>query len=234
MIQESFSKILDTDFSDGTLQCWEAQALHADSVTVVDDPAGGTGKAVKLHMKYSEDFSHMGYGNVPRAAIAYPENKLIFTNENTYYIKFKTFLPLDFQYDAVPGNTVAFYDQHTELTSGSTSNSLIIDKSNYIFNNSIDPTWRNMTKSVGATSVLGDLGRWVEWENYWRPSFSSVGRSAYWKDGKLVLDYRGFTGYQNVHYYQKFQVYKPLWKTMATSTTEEVIYIKDIKIYKGG
>lgn len=233
--EKKFSKIIDTDFSDGTLQQWRAEALNENSVNVVNNPDGTSGKCVRLHINYNEDFSGFLTGT-PRAAIVLDYNKFHYEINNEYLIKFKTFLPLNFQYETTYSNPFAFFDMHTTRDGGSSPNMIQIDKSSYQFKSNIDMKFDssdNLQKLINIYSITNDLGVWVSWINFYRPSYSLNGRSIIWKDGNIIFDYKGFTAYRNTNSYQKFQMYKWDWKVLPTDTTDEVIYIKDIEIYKG-
>ena len=234
--QIKFSKLIDTDFSDGTLQGWTPQALNENSVMVVNKPDGSNGKCVRLHINYNEDFSNMGYGNVPRAAIAFDANKFLYEKNKDYLIKFKTFLPADFQYETIYENKFAIFDMHTTLLEGATPNGILIDKTNYQWNSNIAAEFSNASylyKIINVGSILPDLGHWVEWVNYYRPSYSMSGRTVLWKNNQKIFDFNGYTAYKDVDTYQKFQLYKYAWQVSPTSTTDEVMYIADIQIFEG-
>lgn len=215
------------DFEAG-LDNWIKQALEG-GVSVVDNPLG-SGKALKSILQYDIDYSNMGFGNAPRAEIARTDYML--QNETAYRLKFKTFLPLNFQLESTYTNRHSFFQIHSTSNTGSPQLSLQIDKNNYVMT-----SHSNFTGTLYSERIFGlvtdDFGKWVEWDIYYKPSYSENGRVVIDKDGAQVLDYKGYCAYEGLDSYCKFGLYKWNWKLTPTTVTELITYHKDIEIIEG-
>lgn len=222
--------LLITDFANGIIDPWGAQANPGD-ISVVTDPVGSSIKAMKAHININEDFSKVANGS-PRAEIL--NTKQQFVNDNSYVIIFKTYLPQDFQAELTYTNPHSFFQVHQNISSGSPQLSLQIDKNNYLMTSTsselANPQYKSVTKIIGTIS--GDLGKWVEWTILYKPSYSASGQVVIWKNGLIVLVYNGVCAYNGVTGYPKFGLYKWNWKLTPTTTTDITTYFSNIGIYK--
>lgn len=228
--EQNYTLMLKTDFADKTVKPWAVHANPGD-ISVVLNPSDYSKKVMKAHINIKEDFSHVVNG-APRAEILNAEAKL--KNDFEYIITFNTYLPSDFQIEKTYNNPHCFFQVHQDILSGSPQLSLGIDKYNYrMTSNSstaVHPEYMPTVRTFG--NVNDDLGKWVKWAIYYKPSYSEKGRIIIFKDHKLVLDFKGVTAYDDITGYLKFGLYKWNWQKTPSSTTEITTYFSDINIYK--
>ena len=218
MMQKAYSQVLYTDFADNTVKPWGIQANSGD-IAVVPDPAGISGNVMKVHINVNENYSGVANG-VPRAEILslnnYPAWNYYFNNDSEYVIRFKTFLPADFQFETVYSNPHLFVQVHQNLSSGSPQFSIVIDGTNYKFaSDSALSTADHTEFSRIIGSVSGDLNSWVEWIIFYRPSHDIGGEVIIWKNKQLLYHYKGVCAYSAPQGYLKFGIYKWNWQKRA-------------------
>ena len=229
-ITEDYTQILNTTFANKTVSPWNIQA-NEKGITVVPFTFAPTKNVMKAHINVKENFSSLPSGT-PRAEILGAGIKL--ENDSEYIITFNTYLPPDFQIEKTYSNPHSFFQVHQNLLVGSPQLALGIDQDKYRMTSnssaSVHPEYKPTLKMLG--NINGDLGKWVKWVIYYKPSYSSSGRVIIFKDKKPLLDFKGVTAYDNVTGYLKFGLYKWNWQKAPTTTNDIVTYFSDIHIYK--
>lgn len=226
---QDYTLLLKTDFADKTVKPWDLQA-NPEDISVVLNPLSSE-NVMKAHINVNEDFSHVANG-APRAEII--NSKLKFENDSEYIITFNTYLPPNFQIETVSSNPNSFFQIHQDLMYGSPQLALGIDEYNYRMTSNSSgtgfPDYKPVVRLFG--NIKDDLGKWVKWSIYYKPSFSPNGRVLIFKDHRLMLDYTGITAYGETTAYSKFGIYKWGWRKAPTTTTDITTYFSDIRIYK--
>lgn len=229
-IKNKFSPLVETNFPNMSLKPWRVQANQGD-IEIVPNPTKFSKNVMKAHINIDEDFSNIANGS-PRAEIL--DAGVMIINDSEYLIKFKTYLPKDFQFETNYSNPSIFFQVHQQdIYLGSPPFAMEIDKGQYVMT--------SMTSPVGVPKdfefsvipfgkIKNDLGKWVDWKVFYKPSHSERGRVIIWKNGALVLDYTGCCAYNNSTGYLKFGIYKWNWKRVPSTTTDVITYFADIHV----
>lgn len=227
--KQDYTLLLSTDFADGTVNPWGVQANSGD-ISVVTSPTDSSKKVMKAHINVNEDFSHVANGT-PRSELV--DHKIVINNDSEYLIKFSTYLPSDFQMENLYSNPHIFFQVLQNVILGSPPLSIGIDKDNYRM---ASCTGDGHSKRPAVVKPLGkvtdDLGKWVDWMVFYRPSYSENGKIIIWKNKQVVINYTGFCAYKDVTSYIKTGIYKWDWKKAPTTTTDIIMYFSNINIYK--
>lgn len=228
-IKKNSTKLLSVEFWDKNILNWGIQANCGD-IVVVSDPINPLKNVMKAHININEDFSRVANGT-PRAEIL--NTKTMLSNDSKYLMEFKTYLPSDFQIEQTENRHI-FFQVHQKSSLGSPQLSLGIYRNNYRVTSSFSntPPYKHQALVKDLDLINNDLGKWVQWSIYYRPSYSKNGEIMIWKNNKLILNFKGFCAYEDPLGYLKFGIYKWNWKIGETSTTDIATYFSDIIIYK--
>jgi hypothetical protein len=162
------------------------------------------------------------------------EQKMTFGRD--YWIGFSTMLPRNWTHLRTGGEMLA--QIHGSSSSGNGDGGVPFE---------IRPKngdWRIITRGQNETnktytlnSVYEDVGRWVDWVIYYRPSYNSNGIIKVWKDGALVVNQTGRrTAFKsNIGPYWKMGLYLP-WKNRNCcdgDPVDRVVYHDAFRVASG-
>ncbi|MDD3013295.1 MAG: heparin lyase I family protein [Candidatus Gastranaerophilales bacterium] len=202
---------------------WYIQANPGD-IKIVDAPGGKKGKALRVSISKTEDFAGVANGS-PRAELLRPRE---FYHGEDYTIKWKTFLPDNFQFDN-SSNEEIITQIHQDAASGSPPFALGLAGNKYFMVS--DTPLGKQKKFFGNAEI--DSGKWIDWTLHYKPSFSDEGLSELYKNGQSVAKFVGPNTYPNNDIgYLKIGIYKWFWKkpSYPSKVDSLTIYFDDISI----
>ncbi|HEX5774991.1 MAG TPA: heparin lyase I family protein [Candidatus Paceibacterota bacterium] len=240
--------LFQTDFESDTTGIADAinnlsQQGPTDASVVVTTERAHTGsKSVKFNLNY-EDWDN-SYTLNKRAEVlpSGTQTWRYMTLGKEYWFGFSEYMPATWVND-LAGNGETLWQFHGSATGpGKASPPLAL----YVNTDNMRISVRGATTTVYADGtsppeqrlvympLAPDKGRWVDWVikvvfNY------SGGVVKVWKDGTLVLNYKGSTIYRTSSQttetgpYPKFGVYKWAWGTNPTQVTNRTLYLDDLK-----
>ncbi len=223
-IPSDYKIICDFNFDDSStaFDGWDVHA-NPNSIIVLDAPACKGGRAIRFSMNRTDDFSNVVNGS-PRAELAKSKDSYLYANKD-YIIKFKTYLPSDYQFDT-EGNREGIMQIHQTQSVGTSPLYLLGLDGNRYFSFTEPPHQSQKFDFWGDASQ--DKGKWISWALQYKASTDDGGSLELYKDGVLVSTITGPNSYEGDGAYVKIGVYK--WDWNNTEIANRSIYYDDVAI----
>jgi len=226
----TYDKLFSTTWTDGIDAGIGVQA-NAGDISVVDDPLVAGKKAIRVHISKAEDFSKIANGT-PRAELIFPK-AVSFSQGQDYLIRWSTFIPPDFKFDAK--QAVIITQVHQGTWTGGPTIALTVQGNRY----AISERGGEKTATVSAAKWIGcadaDQGRWVNWAlRYVADDSGHHASTQLWKDGRPVFASQGvpnaYMGVQDA--YLKMGLYKGGWNTSPSDVSEITLFFGPVSVSK--
>jgi hypothetical protein len=210
---------------------WEAddrdglilQANPGD-ITFVPDPMTGAASVMQAHIELAENYSKLVNG-APRAEVLLPET-VKFMQAGDYRVRWRTWLPADFKFDA--RQLTIIMQVHQSQASGSPTLALTLLGEKYSFSQRGGANSTAVSATTWICCANSDRGRWVDWTLRYIPDES--GAHAYtelYKDGRSVFRAQHVpNAYEHDQLaYLKLGLYKPHWaRDLSDVESQTVLY----------
>jgi hypothetical protein len=221
----SYQVIYRADFAAGIDRSLLLQGPRPDSFALVDAPGGHGGKALRISINRSDNFSGVANG-VPRAEVSVAGTRIAQGRE--YFIEWTEYLPSDYAFDSAQPEGLA--QIHSGPSAGTPPLSLTLEAGGKY---QVDVRDGNGSLVDSRAAGAADRGRWVKWAMHYRGDASgSTSISEVVKDGVVVASSNGrrnaYAG-DNAAYF-KAGIYKWWWQERPSDVQTRTIYLADITI----
>ena len=225
-VPAGYTIIYSTDFNRGFDGQLRLQAPTNSSLTIVDSPGGRGGKAVKVDINDSDDFSSVANG-VPRAEVSLA-NIARFQAGKDYFIAWSTYIPADYQFDLKQPESIA--QIHEGPNKGQPPWGIVLTGGHYQVDLRGGP---ESGQHIDIGNAQEDKGSWVDWGLHYKPDPTGAGSvTELYKNGTMVLDKSGVPNAYpgDDQSYFKVGIYKWWWKTRPSDVSRRILYITDVSI----
>lgn len=228
IVFDGYRTLYSTDWSAGLDPAIGVQSAKSEAIEVVADPVRPAQRAVRASISRDDDFSHVANGS-PRAELVFSRVTSI-ANGNDYLIRWSTYLPESFVFDAAQMQIIA--QVHQGPASGPPPIMLTLDNASYTFS---ERGGENTKYGRGprVCCAAQDRGKWVEWSLRYLPDATGARAiTQLWKDGHSVYESKGVpNAYPNDHHaYFKLGLYKPGWHREPSTVDEMTLYYGPMSI----
>jgi len=224
--RSEYLQLFSTEYSSNGM---DGLVLHANpgSVMLVKAPAELKGKALRVCLNKTDDFSQVCNGS-PRAEASF-NRKFTFRRNKEYLLQFSTYMPGQFKFDFKQPEIITQIHQHAN--SGSPVFALSLDGDKY--QACVRSDKLNSTQTVTVGPARFDRNEWIKWTLRYRPDTSGASSlTELYKNDELVF----FANGQPNAYpaddeaYLKIGLYKWWWKTKPSDVTNRVLYFGDVNV----
>ncbi len=222
-----YTIIYSTNFNNGFDSRLQLQAPDSSSLVIVDSPGDHGGKAVKIEINDSDNFSSVANG-VPRAEVSLA-NIVRFQAHKDYFIAWSTYLPGDYQFDFKQPESIV--QIHEGPNKGQPPLGIELVQGHYQVDLRGGP---ESGQHIDIGDAQEDKGRWVEWNlHYNADPTGEESVTELYKNGVIVLNKNGVPNAypQDNRSYFKIGIYKWWWQTRPSDVTTRILYFTDVGIW---
>lgn len=170
----------------------------------------------------NDNFTNVING-LPRAELC--NSEILFSNENTYKIEFKTLIPNNFIFEEQEDNRMIIFQLHQLSNFGSPALAITLNKTDYFLecNNG-----EIFTVNEKIKSAVEDIGIEKNWEIIYKPSFENNGIVNISINNQNLIDLSNIVNSWNEDSYIKIGLYKWNWQINPSSVNIINMFYSDL------
>jgi len=222
MNYNNFEIIYDSNYDgfltpDSYIQGFEHERVMSDSLN--------------LKINKGTDYSTLGFGDLPRNELTFNNNLAIY-KEDVFIISWDMISDVHNQVEKCD-NKYIFAQFHQQTNSGSPVFAIGVDKNKIYYESCTVANCSEKNSNRKISENICDIDKYSSWSIIFKSSTTKNGFVQVYKNNRQIVDFRGFTMYENDQYnYFKLGLYKWNWQVKPSNCNHHELIFDNIKIQK--